>query len=277
MKGYSQEEVARLLDVPPRWLGDFVRDGFLVGARDEAGETVFTFQDLVLLRTAKGLLDAEVAPARVRRALRRLRERLPDGRPLTAPHISAEGARVVVRDGNARFDPESGQALFDFEVRELERKVAPLARRAAARARADDGERSADEWFALGCQLEVGAPREARAAYERAVALDPAHADARVNLGRVLHAVGELDDAEAQYRAALAARPGDAIAAFNLGLVLGARGRFADAMTAYRAALEADPRCADAHYNLAQLYERAGQPQAALRHFQRYKKLTDGR
>ena len=207
--GYSADEVARLLDVTPARLAALLRAGLLSPERDEAGAPRFSFQDLVLLRTAKELLDAEVAPARVRRALERLRERLPDGRPLTALRIAAEGARVVVSDGRARFDPESGQALFDFTVRELERKVAPLAARAAARARAATVERSADDWFALGCQLEVGAPREARAAYEQAVALDPAHADA--------------------------------------------------------------------HWNLSQLYERAGEPQAALRHLQRYKKLTDGR
>ena len=267
---YSAKEVAQLLGLTPARVRALAKAGGL-------DASAFSFQDLVLLRTAKGLLDAEVAPARVRRALQKLRGSLPEGRPLTALAISAEGHRVVVRDGRTRFDPESGQSLFDFDVRELEHRVAPLAERAARRAREAAVDRGADEWFDLGCELEVGAPEEARDAYARAVALDPDHADAHVNLGRILHEAGDLDGAEAHYRAALAARAGDSIAAFNLGLVLAARDRIDDAIAAFKDAIAADPQCADAHYNMAQLYERLGQDHAALRHLRLYKKLTDGR
>jgi len=276
MKGYSAKQVAQLLEVPLSRVHGFVRAGFLTPARD-AGALSFTFQDLVLLRTAKGLCDAQVAPARVKRALRKLRDQLPEGRPLTAVAISAEGNRVIVRDGRTRWNPESGQALFDFEVRDLERKVAPLAEQAARRARASQVERSADEWFALGCELEVGAPAEALAAYRHAVERDPTYADAWINLGRIAHEAGDLDQAETCYRQALSARQGDSIASFNLGLVLQSRGRDQAAIAAFELAIDADPQCADAHYNAARLYERIGQQAAALRHLSEYKKLTDHR
>jgi thioredoxin-like negative regulator of GroEL len=47
-----------------------------------------------------------------------------------------------------------------------------------------------------------------------------------------------------------------------------------EAIDAYRAVVLADAAHADAHYNLAQLYERTGQPTAALRHLRTYRKLV---
>jgi len=274
MKGYSTREVALLLELPVSRVYSYVRAGFLKPTRAAGGAMRFTFQDLVVLRAARGLCDADVRPARVKRALRKLREQLPDGRPLTAVTISAEGGRVVVRDGRMRWNPENGQALFDFAVRELERKVAPLAKALARKERAK-ADRSADEWFELGLELEIGAPKDAFEAYRRTVGLDPAHADAWVNLGRLAYEAGQRVEAECCYRAALTARPDDSIALFNLGLSLQGRGRDEDALHAFKYAIASDPECADAHYNIAQIYERLGKPQAALRHLRSFQRLTD--
>ena len=63
----------------------------------------------------------------------------------------------------------------------------------------------------VGCH-----PAEARAAYEKTIALDSAHIDAHVNLGRLLHEDSDPAAAEKHYRAALAADPAHAVAAFNL-------------------------------------------------------------
>ena len=46
-------------------------------------------------------------------------------------------------------------------------------------------------------------------------------------------------------------------------------------MGAYRLALLADPRHADAHYNIARLYEKSGKKAAALRHYAKYRRLTN--
>jgi tetratricopeptide (TPR) repeat protein len=276
MTGYSTRDVALMLEVPASRVYAYVRAGFLSPVRGARGGMRFTFQDLVLLRTARGLCDARVSPARVKRALRSLQQQLPEGRPLTAVTISAEGGRVVVRDGSRSWNPESGQALFNFSVRELERKVAPLAEALARKAR-EQPERDADEWFELGLDLEIGAPGEAFEAYRRAVSLDGTHADAWVNLGRLAHEAGRQVEAECCYRAALAARPGHALAAFNLGLALQERGRDEDALLAFHDAMTSDPACADAHYNASQIYERLGKPMAALRHLHTYKRLIDAK
>src|SRR4030095_2999356 len=99
----------------------YVRAGFLSPQQGPRGEYSFSFQDLALLRTAKELLAARVPRRRVRLALQKLREQLPEDRPLRGVRISAQGQHVVARDGREVGDPESGQALFDFELSELAR------------------------------------------------------------------------------------------------------------------------------------------------------------
>jgi tetratricopeptide (TPR) repeat protein len=255
----------------------YVRAGFLSPERGRRGEYRFAFQDVVLLRTAAELVGARIKPRQVRRALQGLRGQLPRGRSLTGVRIAAEGNRVVVTDGNTRWLPESGQGLFNFEVAELVEKAAPLARQAVASARRADPEPDADEWYELGCELEVSSPEEARDAYRRAIELAPRHAEAHLNLGRLLHEAGHPTAAEAHYRLALDANPRDGTAAFNLGVALEDLGRSADAVAAYERALVSDPDCADAHYNLGCLLEKLGRRTAALRHLKSYRRLSKGR
>ncbi len=274
MTGYSTSEVAKLLGLSASQVRGYVRAGFLSPERGSAGRLTFSFQDLVFLRTARGLLSARVAPRRIRKALRRLREQLPDGRPLAAVRIAVEGSRIVVADGSRRWQPESGQILFDFGVADLAKKAAPVVRRAFKEARANGTEFSADDWYEWGCELEPGSPGEAIAAYRRALSIDPAHPDAHVNLGRLLHEAGDAAAAEPHYEAALAARPDDAIAAFNLGVALEDLGRTPEALLAYQKAVRIDPDNADAHFNAASLAEKLGRPAEALRHLRTYRKLT---
>jgi len=266
MSGYAAREVAKMLGLSLGEVRAYVRAGFLEPTRGARGELRFSFQDLVLLRTAQGLVSARIAPRRVRSALRKLKEQLPEGRPLRGVHIRAEGDRIVVGDGRSSWSPESGQILFDFETQELARKVAPL------QLRARDGD--ATDWYERACDLEETAPDEARRAYQRALELDPAHADAWVNLGRLLHEAGDARGAAQHYRKAIELRPDSVVALFNLGVALEDLRMPDEAILAYRTALAADAACADAHYNLAQLYEARGDGPAALRHLRTYRKLV---
>src|SRR5690242_6413818 len=177
MTGYGAREVARMLGLSVGQVRSYVRAGFLEPERGPRGELRFSFQDLVLLRTAQGLVSARIPPRRVKSALRKLRDQLPEGRPLRGVHIRAEGDRIVVGDGRASWSPESGQVLFDFGARELARKVAPLH----LKARGGD----AIDWYERGCDLEETSPHDAAEAYRRALELDPSMADAWVNLGRL--------------------------------------------------------------------------------------------
>jgi len=275
VKGYTVADVAQLLKLAPAQVRAFARDGFLSPERGPRGDFRFSFQDLVVLRAAKDLAAARIPARRIRRTLKRLHQELPRGRSLAELRITAEGERIVVRDGETAWNPDSGQVVIDFQVRDLATRAAPIARRTARAAQAAAADYDADGWYELGLELEAVAPQEARDAYRRALELDPHHADAHVNLGRLLQAEDLTEEAETHYRAALAESPEHATAWFDLGTALEDLRRAGDAVEAYRRAILADRRLADAHFNLARLYEKAGKKAAALRHLGIYQRLTD--
>ena len=275
MTGYTTEEVARLLGLSSAQIRSYTRAGFLSPARGARGDLRFSFQDLVLLKAAKGLMAARIPAAQVRGSLRRLKQQLPRGRALSELRITAEGHRVVARDGAVAWNPESGQLVLDFDVATLAQRAAPLARRQAAAARRVEEDLDAEAWFELGVELEVSDPDEARDAYRRALELDPHHAEAHVNLGRLLVESERAEEAETHFRAVLTDHPDHATAWFNLGIALEDRRRTNDAVKAYEQAIAADRRLADAYFNLARLYEQAGKRAAALRNLSKYRLLTE--
>jgi tetratricopeptide (TPR) repeat protein len=200
------------------------------------------------------------------RALGALKRQLPPDRPLSALRIDACGDRIVVADGERAWDVENDQLHLFFEshnssIRELPPK--PTSERAEA-----------ELWFGRGVELEAESLDEARAAYEKAVYLDPTYADAQVNLGRVLHQQGFVANAAERYRLALlhAAHP---TAAYNLGIALEDLGYTREAIEAYNSALHMDARLGEAHFNLGRLYEAAGDALSAIRHFKAFKQLND--
>ena len=278
MKGYTAKDVSKLLGLTVAQVRTFARDGFLTPSRKRGkGDALqFSFQDLVILRAAKELCAARIPTRRVRVALKKLRRDLPRGRSLAELRIVAEGDRIVVSDGDTAWNPESGQVSIDFTVADLATRAAPIARRTARAARLAEGDYDAEGWYELGLELEAVALVEARDAYRRALELDAHHADAHVNLGRLLHEQGLAEEAERHYRQALRESPDHATAAFNLAIALEDLERPTDAIEAYRAALATDPRLADAHYNVARLYADMGKKAAALRHLSIYRRLTAG-
>jgi tetratricopeptide (TPR) repeat protein len=270
--GYRSTDVARMLGLSVPEVRRLARAGFAAPMRAARNELRFSFQDLVLLRAAAELVRARVPPARVRRALAQLRAQLPEGRPLTGVRVAADGEHVVVQDGGARWHPETGQVLLDFDVEDLARKVAPIVRaRAGGRGQAP---LDAESWYRWGADLEDAAPDQAREAYRRALAHDPGHAGAHLNLGRLLHEGGEVHAAERHYRQALGSPQHRALAAFNLGVALEDQDLADDALLAYARAIEADRALADAHYNASRLLERIGRKAEALRHLAEYRRLS---
>lgn len=128
--------------------------------------------------------------------------------------------------------------------------------------------------FETATEQETRGSGDATATYAQVVALDPTHADAHINLGRLLHRRGLLKEAEAHYVAALVVRADDPTATFNLAVVLDDQGRDDQAITQYQRALELEPSCVDAYFNLSRLYERKGEKAAAIRHLKDYRRLT---
>lgn len=271
--GYTTAEIERLLGLRATRIRDLVAEGLLNPAVDAEGEPRFAFQDLVLLRAAKGLYEAEIPARKIRSALRSLQAQLPDDRPVTGVRISAVGGDVVVRDDDSVWNPESGQALFDFAVSDLAQESAPLAQRVADDAETKEPEMSAQEWYELGSELDVTDSVAARRAYRRVLELEPDHVDAHLDLGRSLHENGELSAAQKHYRAVLEIDPDDVTAVFNLGVALHDLGRLRTALEQYERTLELDAEHGDALFNAAQIYEETGDKASAVRCLKRYRAL----
>lgn len=276
MRSYSVRDVERLLRLSPDTTRNLVKAGFVKPSRGARREYRFSFQDLIVLRTARALLDAHIPARRIRRSLASLRRELPQSVPLSGLSISAVGDHVVVREGELQRQIDSGQYLLGLDVslangvlNVVEHARIPSAPSGAAALPAP-----VEDWFAHALSLESSDPEGALSGYRRAVEQNAHDAAAWTNWGRLLHALGRTRQAAEVYRRALALSGPDALLLFNQGVLLEDLGRPEAALEAYQTALAEDPDLADCHYNLARLYESLGKPQHAIRHLGQYRRLV---
>ncbi|HTB29141.1 MAG TPA: tetratricopeptide repeat protein, partial [Steroidobacteraceae bacterium] len=293
---FDSKDLKRLFGIPASQVRSLIRAGHIHPLK-KAGRLSYSFQDLIVLRTAGSLRAAKIPAQRINRTLREIRESLPGELPLSGLSIVAVGDRIMVREGQALREGDTGQYTLDLEVIDRggdllvidkqaqnggKARGTPAARGTSTNGTpsapggvapdAFDGAGAADEAFEQGLELEDTDPAAARAAYEACLAADQHHLEARLNLGRLLHLDGRLDEAEKIYRST---QSGEAILSFNLAVLLEDFERMDEAMTEYRHALALDPGFADAHFNLARLHERAGHPKDALRHLLAYRRLMN--
>ena len=266
-QGYSLQDVARLLGLPRSIVRGMIEAGFVAPARGPRRAYRFSFQDLVVLRTAQGLVQARVPTTRILRSLRRLRSQLPTSVPLSGLRVEAVGDHVVVHDGGMQWQPDSGQYVLRFHVEAPRGHLAFLDAPAPAPT-------SADALFEQALAAEDSKPELAGALYERALAIEPALIGAYTNLGRLQHDRKEWKAAEATYRAGLARCGPDDTLFFNLALLLEDLDRPDEAVQMYEAALAHNPELAEAHYNLALICEADGRSQEAIRHLAAYRRLS---
>jgi tetratricopeptide (TPR) repeat protein len=268
MHQYGVRDVERLLRLSRSTIRALTEAGFVSPARGPRNAWRFSFQDLIVLRTAQALVEADVPRRRITRAVRALRRRLPEAMPFSGLSICAVGGRVVVKEGARHWQADSGQYLLSFEGDPQAGTLSVIARAEPASAH------GAQDWFEQGLALENMDAEAALAAYEKAIAADRARLDARINCGRLLHEIGRHREAEQVYRDAIEDCGAEAIVLYNLGVLLEDMARKADAAEAYEASLRVDPDFADCHYNLALLCGELGRAKDAIRHMARYRKLA---
>jgi tetratricopeptide (TPR) repeat protein len=267
---YSVRDVERVLQLSPAVTRSLIRAGFVNPERGPRREFRFSFQDLIVLRTARALMQAKISAKRIRRSLDSLRRELPEALPLSGLAISALGDRVVVRDGDARWQVDSGQYVLGLDVT-LQDGVLHVVEHREEPARP---EAASQDWFSQALALENSDPDAALNAYRQAVAAEPDNAPAWSNWGRLLHESGRTQEAADVYQRARQSAGRDSLLLFNHGVLLEDLGDAAAALQAYQSALEEDPEFADCHYNLARLYESMGKPQHAIRHLGQYRRLV---
>lgn len=282
MQSYSVRDVERLLQLSRSTIRSLVSGGWVKPSRGPGRQYRFSFQDLIVLRTARALTQAKVSRQCISRSLRELRRHLPEEAPLSGLNICAVGDRVVVRDGASTFQADDGQYLLELDVR-VQGGVLNVVEKHDARAGAAAGHSAPAtkqvnqpepvDWFVEALELETENPRAAQKAYARAVDDDPGNTAAWINWGRLLHEQGDLRQAESVYRRALSKCGPEPLLMFNLGVLLEDNGRTGAALEAYQSAIVEDPNLADCHYNLARIYESLGKPQHAIRHLGQYRRL----
>jgi tetratricopeptide (TPR) repeat protein len=100
----------------------------------------------------------------------------------------------------------------------------------------------------------LGRPAEAITAFTQALSVNPADAEAALNLGNAYADLDQLAEAERQIRRAIALDPALAAAHTSLGFVLAAQGAVDAAIQANDAALRLQPDFAAAHWNQGVAY-----------------------
>ena len=90
MHQYGVRDVEKLLRLPRSTIRALIAAGFVSPARGPRSEWRFSFQDLIVLRTAQALADANVPQRRITRSVRELRRHLPDAMPLSGLSICAQ-------------------------------------------------------------------------------------------------------------------------------------------------------------------------------------------
>jgi tetratricopeptide (TPR) repeat protein len=261
---YTRADVRRMLGTNEAQLRRWERQGFI------PSRNVFTFSDLIAIRTIKKLRENGIPPRRIGRALESLKQK-GISQPLSELKLVSNGGAIAVQIAGERMEAITGQLLFNFDaasgsVKTLPSRTAPDARMRAAESEA---------WFQKGLALEeTGAPPEqAIEAYRKAVELNPSAAGALVNLGTIQYRMRRFKEAEQFYQRALAVDAQYALAHFNLGNLYDETGNTAAAQEHYGRALDLNPNYADAHFNLALLSEKTGDPLGAVRHWKAYLKL----
>lgn len=177
---------------------------------------------------------------------------------------------VAVLEAALASQPEHGEGQFllglaRYRLGEVEAAIPPLE----AAVRADAGIPERLNALAQAYEASRRDPAKIAGLYERALALQPALADVRVNYGRFLETQGRIEEAMDQYRRAAQEQPWLAKAHYNLGTAYIRRQAFAEAEQALQRAIELEPDDPEALGNLGLLYAMQGQTDRARTLFER--------
>jgi tetratricopeptide (TPR) repeat protein len=206
---FGVREVEKLLRLPRRTIHGLVKAGFVSPERGARRAYLFSFQDLIVLRTAQALAAANIPPKRITSSLKELRRHLPEAMPLSGLSIGAVGDRVVVKEGASRWQAESGQYLLAFEGN-------PAAGDLKVIDKAESLEAEIDRGYDLH---EAGRLADAETVYRRALKTWGEDPLLLYNLGVLLEDLERNAEAVECYEAALRGDPKMADCHYNLALL----------------------------------------------------------
>jgi len=263
--GFSTEQLAKLSGVSPTTLARWIRRGLVACSRDSDGAPSFDFRDVARVRQLASLLTG----------LRGRKAAAVFAAAAEGVALRQQEGEVVAWDEAGAWEPQSGQGVLSFEgaaVPTAAKVVSLAGRHRDAEVRGSPLE----SLFERALEAEAADPELAISLYLQVIEGDEdRRAEACVNLGRLHQVAGNLAGAIARYEQALRSDPLCASAWFNLGVARHDSGDARGALSAYAEAVAVDPTMVDAHFNAATVCEALGDRQRALRHWHRYRELTE--
>ena len=281
IKATTTAEAARLSSLTVGQIQHIARKGIVKPRRGPRKRYEFSFQDVVVLRRIKGMLDRDVPMSKIVKGISAI-QALSAPQPLSAVNVQPLGSEVVIRDRKAIWNPETGQTMLNFD-RGVESDSGNISEFPAKEAELRSLLRDLDhhlskesltsqDWFNIGMELEsVKEPNRAGRAYREAIRLDDTNISAYLNLGRLLQLDEKLPEAKRLYEKVLQLSPSSELASYNLGTIFDTLEEFELAMEHYRNA----PNMSQAHNNLSRIFDLIGDEVSAHRHFKRSKELEE--
>jgi tetratricopeptide (TPR) repeat protein len=261
---FSTRAAARILAVPPGRIRYWVKRQFINPSMLRGRNFRFAFNDLILMRLAKELIPTRSHLEPVQRCFDRVRGMIGTSRAVSSLKLENLDGRIVVRDGDACFEAETGQLVLNFEKRSRG-KVEEGFGAARARERFEEARRTAEE-----------DPLKALTIYSDLVNREPVNFDAHMRLAALLEHEGDLKGALRNYLGAAAIVPANSDVHYKLGLLYRKTGENDAAIRSLNRALECDPTMVEAHRNLADVFSQVGRKRDAIKHLSAIHRLIKG-
>ena len=262
---FSTRAAARILAVSPERIRYWVKRN-LVRPTDTRGSNYrFAFNDLLLMRLAKELLQERHYLETIQRTFERVRNLVDPERPLHSLKLVNDEGRIVVSDGGVMIEADSGQLILDFRRQRPTGKVEERFGAARVRERFEEARRVAEE-----------DPLKALSIYSELVGREPGNFEAHMRLATLLERENDLGGALRHLLGAAAIMPANADVHLKLGLLYRKREESQQALLSFVRCLECDPCNVEAHRNAAELYDLSGRKREAQKHLGAIHRLIKG-
>lgn len=281
---YTPAMLAELLGISVRTVRRWQRAGFLIAATEVMQLPYFDYASLAIARQLSKWMEQGATTQSIQTQLDALRQRAGSEIPLQELPVSAEGKRLILRQGD-RFIEASGQLRFGFDATEEHGSRSPsiaiqfqssapnseLSQRRLPDTSHLDREEMIDEAIAAEDADELDAAIEW---YRSALAAHGPDANICFQLAELLYRQGDTLAARERYYMALELNSELVEARANLGCVLAECNQLDLAIAAFEGALEQFSDYADVHFHLARVLEETGDLGRAAEHWQSFLELA---
>lgn len=282
---YTPAMLAELLDVSVRMVRRWQRAGFLQPAAEVLHLPYFDYEGLATARQLAAWMRQGASVHSIQVQLESLRRRAGNFESLQQLPITAEGKRLVLRQGDQYLEA-SGQLRFGFESpiedddhsQQITLRFQPAGPQPPT---SEDARQLADHPLSLDAMIEEAIAAEddgdlelAIEWYRSALSAHGPNADICFQIAELLYRTGDITAARERYFVALELSPDLVEARANLGCVLAECGEVELAIAAFEGTLEQFADYADVHFHLAKALDESGESGKAAEHWRRFLELA---